>query len=91
MQGARCRTRSQVSRIRPWDEGQLLSHPGIPRAQISRARYLFLYRIFSQSIDFHLLMSSYTYTLFILLSSQHVRTESSWCAVCLEDPQELTV
>ena len=33
MQGARCRTRSWVSRITPWAEGsaKLLSHPGCPK------------------------------------------------------------
>ena len=32
MQGARCGTRSQVSRITPWAEGSAkpLSHPGVP-------------------------------------------------------------
>ena len=33
MQGARCGTRSQVPRIRPWAEGgaKPLSHPGCPK------------------------------------------------------------
>ena len=33
MQGARCGTQSQVSRITPWAEGgaKLLSHPGCPQ------------------------------------------------------------
>ena len=36
MPGARCGTRSWVSRIRPWDEGgaKPLSHPGCPQLMI---------------------------------------------------------
>ena len=35
-QGARCGTRSQVSRIMPWAEGsaKLLSHPGCPESYL---------------------------------------------------------
>lgn len=51
------------------------------RFHVSRARYLFLYRIFSQSVDFHSLMFSYTYALFILLFAQQMRVESAACAM----------
>ena len=42
MQGAQRGTRSQVSRIRPWDEGsaKLLSHPGCPKFKILVAFYI---------------------------------------------------
>ena len=42
MQGARCGTRSQDSRIRPWAQGgaELLSHPGYPRITPFKGRNL---------------------------------------------------
>ena len=38
MQGARCGTRSPVSRIKPWAEGSAkpLSHPGCPTSRLSK-------------------------------------------------------
>ena len=44
MQGARCRTQSQVSRIMPWVEGSTkpLNHPGCPPLCFKLFKPLFL-------------------------------------------------
>ena len=59
MQGARCGTGSQVSRITPWAEGgaKLLNHWGCPRFSNIKP-FLYLLFIFEQDVIFNILIDS---------------------------------
>ena len=63
MQGARCGTRSSVSRITSWAEGsaKLLSHPGCPSVSFMSVRSLIFFNLLlgSEHLAWHLAFNRY--------------------------------